>query len=77
MLLLQLIGCAVAKRKMGPFMVVEPDGLEDSQASLGNGGKTRVQTIFEFENTVDPFGQGVVVTVACLAHAGTNMVPGK
>ena len=62
---------------MGSFMIVEPDGLEYGYASLLHSGKTTIEPIFELENAVDSFGQGVVITVAGLAHTGTNMTFGQ
>ena len=62
---------------MGSLVIVEPNGLKNGYSSLSYSGKTTIEPIFELENAVDSFGQGVVITVAGLAHAGTDMALGQ
>ena len=49
-------------------MIVEPDGLLDGDESRGAIDKALVQQVLYLEDAIDALSQGVVVTVADLAH---------
>ena len=56
---------------MRALVIVEPDTLTDSSPNLIKVAEAAIQTIFEFDNTVHPFGQSIVITIACGPHTGT------
>ena len=58
-------------------MIVEPDCLLGGLCALGKRDKSKFETIFKFKNAVDAFSQGIVVTIAHLAHARAHQVLAK
>lgn len=62
---------------MGALVVVKKNGLLNGSLSQCLSDKELVEAILDFENAVNPFGEGIVVTIADLAHAGTDLVLGK
>ena len=57
---------------MRSFVIVEPDSFTDSLSNLIEIAEAPIQTIFEFDNAVHPFSQGIIITVACGPHTGTT-----
>jgi len=55
-------------------VIVQPDRLLNRPVSLGEIHKGIIQAILQFQNTIDPLGHGVVVTVTHLAHRRANVV---
>ena len=58
-------------------MVVKPDGLFCDELCVSQVEQAFAQGIFEFKNAVDALRQGIVITVADLAHTGTDLVSGQ
>lgn len=59
---------------MMTFVIVQPDRLLNSQLSLSEINKSFIQAILQFQNTIDPLGHRVVVTVTHLPQRRANMM---
>ena len=53
-------------------MIVQPDSFIQGEPDLLEIDKTRVQSIFLFQNAVHPFRKGIVVAVANSPHTGPD-----
>jgi len=52
-------------------VIVQPDGLNEGLLLID---KQFIQPVFKLENTIDPFGHSVIITVTNLAHTGPYFV---
>ena len=66
-------GCKIVESKMWAVVVVEMDSLLGGSSGLVQVNKETVQSIFEFEDAIDAFSEGILVTVSDLTHAHANV----
>ena len=62
---------------MRPLEVVKVNRLLNGPLRWGRRVKELIQAILNFQNAINAFGEGIIVTIADLTHAGTDLMLGK
>lgn len=63
---------AIVECEVRTFVVVEPASLLNGSICMFPIKKEVIKSVLDFEDAVDAFGQGILIAVANLTHAGAD-----